>query len=507
MATPHEILKKVFGYDSFRKGQLELIEAIASGRDAIGVMPTGAGKSLCYQIPAIMAGGLSVVVSPLISLMKDQVDALRENGVSAATINSAMDWEDAAEVFRAARNGKIRLLYVAPERLEGGFGDFLREAAPKLVIVDEAHCVSHWGHDFRPSYLNIAPVMESLPARPPVAAFTATATPEVRADIIEQLGLRDPFSLTTGFDRENLFFHVERPDDKNAAMMRYVGQFPHASGIIYCSTRKTVEEVCERLRKKGVKAVRYHAGLSDAERARNQEEFIHDRAPVMVATNAFGMGIDKSNVRYVLHYNMPQNLDAYYQEAGRAGRDGLPSDCLLFYGARDVVTAKFFISQSPEDTRESANKKLRAMIDYCHTSGCLRAFILNYFGEHDVPEKCTACGNCTENTERAEITTEALKILSCVYRMSEASGGKHYGISMLVDVLRGSQRAEVLAPGFDKISTYGLLRERSAREVREMTDFLIAEGYLQVGGEFPTLSFTPRTSWSTAVSSKASVLA
>lgn len=493
MATPHEILKKVFGYDSFRKGQLELIEAIASGRDAIGVMPTGAGKSLCYQIPAIMAGGLSVVVSPLISLMKDQVDALRENGVSAATINSAMDWEEAAEVFRAARNGKIRLLYVAPERLEGGFGDFLREAAPKLVIVDEAHCVSHWGHDFRPSYLNIAPVIESLPVRPPVAAFTATATPEVRADIIEQLGLRDPFSLTTGFDRENLFFHVERPDDKNAAMMRYVGQFPHASGIIYCSTRKTVEEVCERLRKKGVKAVRYHAGLSDAERAHNQEEFIHDRAPVMVATNAFGMGIDKSNVRYVLHYNMPQNLDAYYQEAGRAGRDGLPSDCLLFYGARDVMTAKFFISQSPEETRAAANKKLRAMIDYCHTSGCLRAFILNYFGEHDAPEKCTACGNCTENTERAEITTEALKILSCVYRMSEASGGKHYGISMLVDVIRGSKRADVLALGFDKISTYGLLKEKSAREVREMTDFLIAEGYLQVGGEFPTLSFTPRT--------------
>ncbi|OUO93492.1 DNA helicase RecQ [Cloacibacillus sp. An23] len=492
MSTPHEILKKVFGYDTFRKGQLELIEAIASGRDAMGVMPTGAGKSLCYQIPAIMTGGLAVVVSPLISLMKDQVDALRENGVSAATINSAMDWEEAAGVFRAARNGRIRLLYVAPERLEGGFADFLRDAAPKLVVVDEAHCVSHWGHDFRPSYLNIAPVIESLPVRPPVAAFTATATPEVRDDIIAQLGLRGPFSLTTGFDRENLFFHVERPDDKNAAMLRYVAQFPNASGIIYCSTRKTVETVCERLRGKGIKAVRYHAGLSDAERAHNQEEFIHDRAPVMVATNAFGMGIDKSNVRYVLHYNMPQNLDAYYQEAGRAGRDGLPSDCLLLYGARDVVTAKFFISQSPEDTRASANKKLRAMIDYCHTTGCLRAFILNYFGETDAPEKCSACGNCVGETERVDITTEAQKLLSCVYRMAQASGGRRYGISMLVDVIRGSQRAEVKELAFDKISTYGLLKERSAREVRDMADFLIAEGYLSLGSDFPTLSLTKR---------------
>ncbi len=493
MGTPHEILKKVFGYDTFRKGQLELIEAAASGRDVIGVMPTGAGKSLCYQIPAIMTGGLAVVVSPLISLMKDQVDALRENGVSAATINSAMDWEEAVGVMRAARLGNIRLLYVAPERLEGGFGGFLRDASPRLVVVDEAHCVSHWGHDFRPSYLNIAPVIDALPERPPVAAFTATATPDVRRDIVAQLGLRDPFSLTTGFDRENLFFHVERPDDKNAAMMRYVGQFPHASGIIYCSTRKTVETVCARLRGSGVQAVRYHAGLSDAERARSQEDFIHDRVQVMVATNAFGMGIDKSNVRYVLHYNMPQNLDAYYQEAGRAGRDGLPSDCLLFYGARDVVTAKFFISQSPAETRASANKKLRVMIDYCHTAGCLRSFILNYFGESGVPDKCAACGNCAGGTERAEITTEALKILSCVYRMSEASGGRHYGVSTLVGVLRGSRRTEIMELGFDKISTYGLLKGRSALEIREMTDFLIAEGYLEIGSDFPTLSFTRRT--------------
>lgn len=492
MATPREVLKKVFGYDEFRKGQLELIEAASSGRDVMGVMPTGAGKSLCYQIPAIMAGGLTVVVSPLISLMKDQVDALRENGVSAASINSLMERGEAAEVFRAARAGKLRLLYVAPERLECGFADFLREAAPKLVVVDEAHCVSHWGHDFRPSYLAIAPLIESLPSRPPVAAFTATATPEVRDDIITQLRLKNPFTLTTGFDRENLFFHVERPDDKDEAALSYVAQFPKASGIIYCSTRKAVESLCELLRGHGVKAVRYHAGLSDAERARSQEDFIHDRAPVIVATNAFGMGIDKSNVRYVLHYNMPQNLDAYYQEAGRAGRDGLPSDCLLLYGARDIMTARYFISQSPPEVRAASEKKLRAMIDYCHTSGCLRAFILNYFGEKDAPERCAACGNCSENTERVEVTTEALKILSCVYRMSEATGGRRYGVSMLVDVLRGSSRTKVRELGLDKISTYGLLSGKSARAVRETADFLIAGGYMQIGEDFPTLSLTKR---------------
>ncbi|MDO5115621.1 MAG: DNA helicase RecQ [Synergistaceae bacterium] len=490
---PHEILKKIFGYDSFRKGQLEIIEAIASGRDAIGIMPTGAGKSLCYQIPAIMAERTAVVISPLISLMKDQVDALRQNGVRAATINSATERDEAAEIFRETRRGGMSLLYVAPERLEGGFAEFLRSISPPLVIVDEAHCVSQWGHDFRPSYLNIAPVVESLPRRPAVAAFTATATPEVRRDVISQLGLRDPFSITTGFDRENLFFHVEHPADKNAAALRYIKQFPTVSGIVYCSTRKNVESFCDLLRANGIKAVRYHAGLSDAERASSQEAFIYDRAPVMVATNAFGMGIDKSNVRYVLHYNMPSNIDAYYQEAGRAGRDGLPADCVLLYGARDIMTARFFIEQSQEETRPAARRKLRAMVDYCHTTGCLRAFILNYFGEKEVAESCSACGNCTGETERAEITTEALKILSCVYRMAEASGGRGYGSAMLVNVLRGSARADVREAGFDKISTYGLLREHSARTVREMVDFLVAEGYLRMGDDFPTLSFTGRT--------------
>lgn len=490
-----EVLKKVFGYGSFRKGQREIVEAVSSGRDALGIMPTGAGKSLCYQIPAITGDGLAVIISPLISLMKDQVDSLLQNGVHAASINSAMEWEEAAEIFRAARAGRVKLLYVAPERLEGdGFGEFLRDITPGLVVVDEAHCVSQWGHDFRPSYLKIAPFIETLPRRPVVAAFTATATPEVRDDIIRQLELRDPFTLTTGFDRENLFFHVEHPADKSSAMTAYIKQFPNVSGIVYCSTRKTVESVCEKLRANGISAVRYHAGLSDMERKNNQESFIYDRASVMVATNAFGMGIDKSNVRYVLHYNMPSNIDAYYQEAGRAGRDGLPSDCILFYGPKDVMTARFFITQSPEETRAAAYRKLQSMVDYCHTAECLRGFILKYFGEEEVPAKCSACGNCTETTERVDVTEDARMLLSCVYRMAEASGGRRYGSSMLTDVIRGSKREGVISLGFDKISTYGLLKARSADAVRETINFLVAENYLQPeSGEFPTLSFTERT--------------
>lgn len=490
-----EVLKKVFGYSSFRKGQQEIIEAVTSGRDALGIMPTGAGKSLCYQIPAILSGGTAIIISPLISLMKDQVDALVQNGVSAASINSAVDWETASDIFREVRQGRVSLLYVAPERLEGeGFAEFLRSIDIGLVVVDEAHCVSQWGHDFRPSYLNIAPVIASLPKRPTVAAFTATATPEVRDDIISQLALREPFTLTTGFDRENLFFHVEHPADKNAALIQYVRQFPDVSGIVYASTRKNVESICERLRGHGINAVRYHAGLSDEERRRNQESFIYDRASIMVATNAFGMGIDKSNVRYVIHYNMPSNLDAYYQEAGRAGRDGLPADCILFYGSRDIMTARFFIAQSPEETRPAAYRKLQAMVDYCHTNNCLRGYILSYFGESGVPEKCSACGNCTNEIERVDITVEAQKILSCVYRMAQASGGGKYGSVMLVNVLRGSKREEVRRLGFDKISTWGLLKEHSAQNVHEMINFLISENYLQMeNSDYPVLSFTERT--------------
>lgn len=490
-----KVLKKVFGYSSFRKGQKEIIEALCGGRDALCIMPTGAGKSLCYQIPAIMSDGLTVVISPLISLMKDQVDALLQNGIGAASINSSLEREELSSAFSRARRKMIKLLYVAPERLDAGsFGDFLRDVDVRLVVVDEAHCVSHWGHDFRPSYLGIAPAVASLPKRPAVAAFTATATPEVRDDIVAQLALREPFTLTTGFDRANLFFHVEHPRDKNAALLRYIKQFKGASGIVYASTRKNVEALCEALRARGISAVRYHAGLSDDERARNQEAFIYDRADVMVATNAFGMGIDKSNVRYVAHYNMPQNVDAYYQEAGRAGRDGLPADCALFYGARDVATARWFIERAPEETREAARRKLRAMMDYCHTGGCLRAFMLKYFGESGVPEKCGSCGSCAGDAELAEITTDAQKIISCVYRMAQATGGRKFGASMLADVLRGSRRAEIMRLGFDRISTWGILKDASAHDVREMIDFLIASNHLSAGdGDFPVISFTDET--------------
>lgn len=493
MRQPIDILKNIFGYTSFRPGQEEIISNILSGRDALGIMPTGAGKSLCYQIPAVLTDGTSIIISPLISLMKDQVDALRQNGVQAASINSSMEWDDVASIFRLVSSGRIKLLYIAPERFENnGFREFFHSIEIGLVIVDEAHCVSQWGHDFRPSYLNIAPAIKSLKRRPVVAAFTATATPEVRDDIIRQLGLESPFSVTTGFDRENLFFQVEHPADKTKFLLDYVSKIPNASGIVYCSTRKQVESVCDKICRTGISAVRYHAGLDDDERLRNQETFIYDKAGVMVATNAFGMGINKSNVRYVIHYNMPANMDSYYQEAGRAGRDGLPADCILLFGPKDVMTARFFISQCEDSgTKKSAYRKLRDMVDYCHTTGCLRSYILNYFGEEDAPGNCGSCGSCTSQTELVDVTTEAKKIISCVYRMAEHTGGRKFGSAVLTDVLRGSQKARIKSLGFDKISTWGLMKEYRVDDVRGIVDFLVAQGFLQTeAGEFPFLSFT-----------------
>ncbi|MDR1378021.1 MAG: DNA helicase RecQ [Synergistaceae bacterium] len=492
-----DILKEIFGFSSFRKGQEEIIKYILEGQDVLGIMPTGAGKSLCYQIPALASGGASVtiVVSPLISLMKDQVDALRQNGIEAAALHSSMDWDEVREIMSAARRGWITLLYVAPERFEhDGFRNFFAALPVRLFVIDEAHCVSQWGHDFRPSYLNLANALTLLPQRPVVAAFTATATHEVRDDVVLRLDLKDPFVLTTGVDRENLFFQVKRPKDKSVFLLSYAKKFSGASGIVYCSTRRGVEDIHDFLQRKGIDAVRYHAGLNDEERHRNQDAFIYDRSPIMVATNAFGMGIDKSNVRYVLHFNMPGSIDSYYQEAGRAGRDGDSAECLLLFAPKDIATALFLIRRNDNDsTRQMAYRKLQAMVDYCNTDRCLRATILRYFGEIEARDNCATCGNCVSAQKRVDVTTEAKKILSCVYRMEERTG-RRFGSGVLADVLRGSRRGQIEALGLNEISTWGLMREYNKMEIKEMTDFLTAEGYLEVeGGEYPLLRFTSRT--------------
>lgn len=395
------LLHEHFGYSSFRGAQETLILSILSGKDALGIMPTGAGKSVCYQIPGLMLPGITLVVSPLISLMQDQVRALKAAGIAGAYLNSSLTYKQYLRALDNARHGMYKIIYVAPERLATGeFQSFAASVPISLVAVDEAHCVSQWGHDFRPSYMNIAPFVNSLPSRPVLAAFTATATPAVREDILTHLSLREPEIAVTGFDRENLFFRVLKPTDKKAAVLEYVSQHREESGIVYCSTRKNVERVTELLRDNGIMAARYHAGLEEAERREGQTAFLYDKVKVMVATNAFGMGIDKQNVGYVVHYNMPKNMEAYYQEAGRAGRDGSKAECLLLYGPGDVHTAEFFINNStegnengPQAAAQRRKIELDQMKNYCFTSGCLRHYILEYFGE-DPPARCDNCGNC-----------------------------------------------------------------------------------------------------------------
>ena len=457
-------------------------------------------KSLCYQIPALLLPGMTVVVSPLISLMKDQVMALKNAGVAAAYVNSSLTGEQLARVYDNIRRGVYKLLYIAPERLQSdGFAELARRLPIALLAVDEAHCISQWGNDFRPSYLRIADFIRGLPTRPVVAAFTATATEQVRRDIEEKLEMRAPLRVVTGFDRPNLRFEVLRPRQRPAALLELVEKRRGKSGIIYCLTRSNVEKVCALLRAHGVPATRYHAGLSDAERQRNQEDFVYDRCPVIAATNAFGMGIDKSNVSYVIHYNMPMSLEAYYQEAGRAGRDGSPGECILLYAPGDVQTAKFLIENGgnedlPADVlsqvRQADEKRLRDMTGYCKTTGCLRGYLLDYFGQPHAP-RCENCGNCQAEYDLQDLTREAQMILSCVVRVRTRLG-YCVGTALLGQVLRGSRAARVRELGLEDLPTYGLMRDLPAGRIRELLELLEAGGYLQTDPVHGGVDTTPQ---------------
>ena len=491
------LLKQYFGHSGFRPGQEPLVDALLDRRDVMGVMPTGAGKSVCYQLPALLMPGTALVISPLISLMKDQVAALTQAGIPAAFINSSLDLEAYRDTFRRARRGEFKLLYVAPERLQTeGFLRLAAETRISLVAVDEAHCVSQWGQDFRPSYLQIAELLSSLPERPVVGAFTATATAQVREDIEQLLGLWSPLRITTGFDRPNLFFEVVRPADKNAWLRDFLAQRPEQSGIVYCATRKAVDAVFLSLQEQGIPAARYHAGMEDEERRQSQEAFVYDQARVMAATNAFGMGIDKSNVSFVVHYNMPKDLESYYQEAGRAGRDGGAARCVLLFAPGDVRTAKFLItnSQEIEEDRERLSRdlaRLDRMVAYCKTTGCLRVELLDYFGEiHG--GNCGNCGNCTGDFTERDITIEAQKILSAVARV-EKKYRSSLGASLIVRLLRGSHDQRVLQLGLDQLPTHGAMKGTAVRQIQDYIDFLLAEGYLMAEGEeYPVLRLTRR---------------
>ena len=488
-----EVLRQYFGYASFRKGQEALIDSILEGRDTLGIMPTGAGKSLCFQVPALMLEGVTLVISPLISLMKDQVSALCQAGIRAAYLNSSLTYPQYRKALANACAGVYKIIYVAPERLlTEEFLAFSHRVRIALVTVDEAHCISQWGQDFRPSYLKVPEFVAQLDERPVLAAFTATATEEVKRDIAAMLSLRDPFTITTGFNRDNLYFEVDKPPDKMAALLRYLRDNPGKSGIVYCTTRKTVEEVCQKLRTAGFPATRYHAGLSPEERRDNQEDFLYDRAPLMVATNAFGMGIDKSNVAFVLHYNMPGSMEAYYQEAGRAGRDGQPAQCILYYSGQDVATNRFLIEHgegapdADEETtarlREQDKERLKQMTFYCHTADCLREYILRYFGE--TPENyCGNCGNCSRYFEEADVTREAQLLVEGIART-----GQRFGAKMVLDILRGSGNARILSGGFDKLPVYGKLAGVGEKRLRAILQFLELRGFVEsTGDEYPVL--------------------
>ena len=487
-----EQLKQHFGYDEFRGGQEEIISSVLSHYNTLGIMPTGGGKSICYQIPALISDGLTLVVSPLISLMKDQVDALASYGIDAAYINSSLTETEIRERMLEAESGELTLLYVAPERLEApSFQRLLQRTSISLIAVDEAHCISQWGHDFRPSYMKISQMLRHFEVQPPVVALTATATPEVIQDIQRLLNIEPEQTFISGFARENLHFSVVKGEKKKSFIDKYLSQNRTESGIIYTATRKEADQLYNALLKQGIKVGKYHAGMTENERKSAQEAFLFDNISVMVATNAFGMGIDKSNVRFVIHHNLPKNMESYYQEAGRAGRDGEESDCFILFSAGDIHVQKFLIDQNQHEAeRKSADlAKLKAMVDYCHTEKCLQGTILHYFGDERPGYRCGKCSNCIDDRESMEITREAQMIFSTIKRVNE-----RFGKTMIAQILKGSKSKRISELKLTSVSTFGLLKHLTQQEIVDMIDFLTAEQYLLLTeSKYPTLILQEKT--------------
>ncbi|HFC9190655.1 TPA: DNA helicase RecQ [Enterococcus faecium] len=485
----NDLLKQYFGYDEFRPGQKEIIQKVIDQENVLGIMPTGSGKSICYQLPALLLDGLTVVVSPLISLMKDQVDAANQLGIPATFINSSLDGYETARRFQEIDRQQYRLFYIAPERfIMPDFIQAMKRWNVRMIAIDEAHCISQWGHDFRPSYLQMANQLDQLPNRPVIVALTATATVQVAADIKRLLKIPENNHIQTGFERENLRFQVIKDQKKEQYLIEYLKINKNQSGIIYAATRKEVDRLYHLLKKFDFSVGRYHGGLNENERTEMQEAFLYDRLQLIVATNAFGMGINKSNVRFVIHYQIPGSLEAYYQEAGRAGRDGLSSEAILLFSPQDIQVQKFFIQQSQreEGQKQKEYEKLKAMTEYVYIESCLQQYILNYFGETSSP--CNRCGNCLDDREIVEVTTEAQMVLSCLKRM-----GENYGKQMLMKVLAGSKEQKLQALGFGHLSTYGLMKNQSQKETMQLIEYLISNGYLlTINGEYPVLKVTER---------------